>query len=127
MFWRLNKDFSFYQKFINPDIHYINGIRVIYANFNPSNQKYTYEENINVKIFENLILYENKYCYAMNATIYDTYILFQYKKLNVEAFPNILRYDSEYDVQFKINEYPTHLRIDEIIHDNERSYEIKYA
>jgi hypothetical protein len=123
MFWKLNKDFSFYQKLIYSNVKYINNIKII--EILSSSQNYNINININIKIFENLILYDNTYCYSMNSTIYDDKILFEYKKININEFPNILSYEFDEMVNFNIKQNNNNYLINETIKDETRSYEIQ--
>ena len=125
MFWRLEKDFSFLQTFIKLETQNINNVIVKNIQFEQSDKKYDFIETINVKIYENLILYENKYCYSMTSIINDESILFQYKKLNINSFPFLLNYDFDENIEFSIVELKNSYRIDENIKNVSRSYEIK--
>lgn len=125
MFWRLEKDFSFLQTFIKLETQNINNVVVKNIQFEQSDKKYDFIETINVKIYENLILYENKYCYSMTSIINDESILFQYKKLNINSFPFLLNYDFDENIEFSIVELKNSYRIDENIKNVSRSYEIK--
>jgi hypothetical protein len=125
MFWRLEKDFSFLQTFIKLETQNINNVVVKNIQFEQSDKKYDFIETINVKIYENLILYENKYCYSMTSIINDKSILFQYKKLNINSFPFLLNYDFDENIEFSIVELKNSYRIDENIKNVSRSYEIK--
>lgn len=125
MFWRLEKDFSFLQTFIKLETQNINNVIVKNIQFEQSEKKYDFIETINVKIYENLILYENKYCYSMTSIINDESILFQYKKLNINSFPFLLNYDFDENIEFSITELKNSYRIDENIKNVSRSYEIK--
>ena len=125
MFWRLEKDFSFLQTFIKLETQNINNVVVKNIQFEQSDKKYDFIETINVKIYENLILYENKYCYSMTSIINDESILFQYKKININSFPFLLNYDFDENIEFSIVELKNSYRIDENIKNVLRSYEIK--
>jgi hypothetical protein len=125
MFWKLDKDFSFLQTFIKLETQNINNVIVKNIQFEQSDKKYNFIETINVKIYENLILYENKYCYSMTSIINDESILFQYKKLNINSFPFLLNYDFDENIEFSIVEFKNTYRIDENIKNILRSYEIK--
>ena len=125
MFWRLEKDFSFLQTFIKLETQNINNVVVKNIQFEQSDKKYDFIETINVKIYENLILYENKYCYSMTSIINDESILFQYKKININSFPFLLNYDFDENIEFSIVELKNSYRIDENIKNVSRSYEIK--
>ena len=125
MFWRLEKDFSFLQTFIKLETQNINNVIVKNIQFEQSDKKYDFIETINVKIYENLILYENKYCYSMTSIINDESILFQYKKININSFPFLLNYDFDENIEFSIVELKNSYRIDENIKNVLRSYEIK--
>jgi hypothetical protein len=128
MFWKNKNNFSFIQKFVNIEKIKMNDNIFIKIN-NTKLKNYDLDIIINVKVKDNIILYENKYCFSMDYLPINenNEILFNYTIENMERMPYLNKYDLNYDLNLKIKKLnEKHFIINELNlnNDNCRTYEI---
>ena len=128
MFWKNKNNFNFIQKFINIEKTEIDENIFIKIN-NIKLKDYDFDVIINVKIKDNIILYEDKYCFSMyyNPINDNNEILFYYTIENIERMPFLNKYDLNYNLNLKIKKVnEKHFIINEfnLNNNNCRSYEI---
>lgn len=128
MFWKNKNNFNFIQKFINIEKIEIDENICIKIN-NIKLKDYDFDVIINIKIKDNIILYEDKYCFSMdyNPINDNNEILFYYTIENIERMPFLNKYDLNYNLNLKIKKVnEKHFIINEfnLNNNNCRSYEI---
>ena len=129
MFWKNNTNFSFIQKFSNIEKNKDTDENIIIKINNIYMPCYDFDIIINIKIKDDIILYDNKHCYSMNYNEINenNEILFNYSFENIEKMPYLHKYYLNYNLNLKIKKInEKHFLINEfnLNNDNCRTYEI---